>query len=349
VNGLRTIARHDHGFRVTQLLHVAARLNLADRLADEPQAAAALARTVGADESALRRVLRALVGVGILIETDGAFALTALGRLLRRNVPGSLHGLAVLYGDDWLWRPYGQMLHSATTGQSAFAHVHGMPFYEYLDQNSRAASQFQDAMAAYSRLEGSAIAEVYEFAASSTVVDVGGGDGSLLAALLSAHPSLRGVLFDQPAVVARAEQVFAAAGVASRAAWVEGDFFSTALPDGDVYVLKSVLHNWDDEAAESLLRSCRRPIRAHARLLIAERVVPIGNAPSEAKLFDINMLVIAGGRERTEAEYRDLLEKAGFELSRVIATKAPLSLIEARPVSGRPASAGGPGSGHPGP
>jgi O-methyltransferase domain/Dimerisation domain len=211
------------GFRVTQLLYVAARLNLADRLAEGPQPAGVLARTVRADESALRRVLRALVGVGILIETDGTFGLTALGRLLRRDVPGSLHGLAVIYGDDWLWRAYGQMLLSVMTGQSAFAHVHGMPFYQYLDRNSHAASQFQDAMAAYSRLEASAIAEGYEFAATSTVVDVGGGDGSLLAALLSAHPSLRGVLFDQPAVVARAEQVFAAAGVASRAAWVPVD------------------------------------------------------------------------------------------------------------------------------
>jgi ubiquinone/menaquinone biosynthesis C-methylase UbiE len=253
--------------------------------------------------------------------------------LLRRDVPGSLHGLAVLYGDDWLWRAYGQMLHSAITGQSAFAHVHGMPFYEYLDRNGRAASQFQDAMAAYSRLEASAIAEGYEFATASTVVDVGGGDGTLLAALLSAHPSITGVLFDQPSVVARAEQVFAAAGVASRATWVGGDFFSSALPDGDVYVLKSVLHNWDDREAESLLRSCRRAARAHARLLIAERVVPVDNAPSEAKLFDINMLVIAGGRERTEADYRSLLERTGFALVRVIATNAPLSLIEAQLVS----------------
>ena len=323
------------GFRVTQLLYVAASLHLADHLADTPQAAAVLARTVGADEAALRRVLRALVGLGILIETDGTFALTTLGQLLRRDLPDSLHGLAVLYGADWLWRAYGQMLHSALTGHTAFAHVHGTPFYEYLEQNSRAASQFQEAMATYSRLEAAAIAEAYDFPANSTVVDVGGGQGTLLATLLSAHPSLTGVLFDQPAVVARAEHVFAAAGVAPRATWVGGDFFSSVLPDGDIYVLKSVVHNWDDEAAERLLQSCRRAMRHDARLLLAERVVASDNAPSEAKLFDINMLVIVGGRERTEAEYRRLLERSGFALIRVVATKSPLSLIEAQPNSRR--------------
>ena len=319
------------GFRATQLLYVAAKLHLADHLADEPRAADALARTVGADESALRRVLRALASLGILVETDGTFALTELGQLLRRDVPGSLHGLAVLYGDDWLWRAYGQLLHSAMTGKSAFAHVHGTPFYDYLDRNSDAASLFQEAMAAYSRLEAAAIAEAYDFAPNSTVVDVGGGDGTLLAALLSAHPSLSGVLFDQPAVIARAEQVFAAAGVAPRAASVGGDFFSSVLPDGDVYLLKSVVHNWDDEPAERLLRTCRRVTKPQARLLIAERVVPIDNAPSEAKLFDINMLAIVGGRERTHAEYRALLERSGFALLREIPTKSPLSLIEACP------------------
>jgi SAM-dependent methyltransferase len=319
------------GFRVTQLLYVAASLHLADHLADTPQAAAALARTVGADESALRRVLRALVGLGILIETDGTFGLTALGQLLRRDRPDSLHGLAVLYGDDWLWRAYGQMRHSALTGHTAFAHVHGAPFYDYLDQNGGAASQFQDAMATYSRLEAAAIAEAYDFPANATVVDVGGGQGTLLTALLSAHPSLSGVLFDQPSVIAGAEHVFAAAGVAGRATWVGGDFFSSVLPEGDVYVLKSVVHNWDDEAAVRLLQSCRRAMRPDARLLVAERVVPSDNSPSEAKLFDINMLVIVGGQERTEAEYRTVLERSGFALARVIATTSPLSLIEAHP------------------
>lgn len=322
------------GFRVTQLLYVAARLHLADHLADTPQPATELARLVGADEAALRRVLRALAGLGILIETDGAFALTTLGQFLRRDLPDSLHGIAVLYGDDWLWSAYGQMLHSALTGHTAFAHVHGTPFYEYLDRNTSAAAHFQDAMASYSRQEATAIAEAYDFPANSTVVDVGGGQGTLLAALLSAHPSLSGVLFDQPAVVARAEQVFAAAGVAPRATGVGGDFFSSVLPEGDVYVLKSVVHNWDDQAAERLLQSCRRAMRPGARLLIAERVVPSDNAPSEAKLFDINMLVIVGGRERTQAEYRRLLERSGLALLRVIPTKSPLSLIEAQPVTG---------------
>ena len=191
-------SRQPETFAKREGTYVAATLHVADHLADGPQAAGVLA------------------GLGILIETDGTFTLTTLGQLLRRDVPDSLHGLAVLYGDDWLWRAYGQMLHSAMTGHSAFAHVQGTPFYEYLDQNTGAASQFQHAMSTYSRLEAAAIAEAYDFAANSTVVDVGAGEGTLLAALLSAHPSLSGVLFDQPAVVARAAPVFTAAGVAPR-------------------------------------------------------------------------------------------------------------------------------------
>ena len=196
------------GFRVTQLLHVAASLHLADHLADTPQASAVLARTVGADESALRRVLRALVGLGILIETDGTFALTTLGQLLRRDVPDSLHGLAVLYGDDWLWRAYGEMMHSALTGHAAFAHVHGTSFtITPSEQSCGIAVPGRDGhgITAGSRRHCRGV----RFPADSTVVDVGGGQGTFLAALLRAHPSLSGVLFDQPAVVARAEQVFA--------------------------------------------------------------------------------------------------------------------------------------------
>jgi SAM-dependent methyltransferase len=186
-------------------------------------------------------------------------------------------------------------------------------------------------MATYSRLEAAAIVAAYDFPDGATVVDVGGGQGTLLAAILREHPSLMGVLFDQPDVVARAEQVFRTAGVAPRATCIGGDFFSAVLPAGDLFLLKSVMHNWDDDAAERLLQSCRRAMRPDARLLIAERIVPNDNAPSEAKLFDINMLAIVGGRERTEAEFQRLLQKSGFSLARVIATKSPLSVIEAQP------------------
>jgi SAM-dependent methyltransferase len=317
------------GFRVTQLLHVAAKLNVADHLAAAPQSAEQLATKTGADPPSLGRIMRALTSIAILTETDGFFALTAIGHLLRRDVPGSLNGVAVLYGEEWLWSVYGRMLHSVQTGEAAFAGVHGMPFYEFLDTHPAPAMQFQAAMSAFSRLEAAAIAAAYDFAGCSTVVDVGGGNGTLLAGLLNAYPSLRGVVFDQPAVVADAEHVFTDAGVSGRARWIGGDFFSELPSDGDVYLLKSVLHNWPDRDARRILECCRRAMAPGTRLLVAERVVPADAGPSEAKLFDINMLVVVGGRERTEAEYRRLLELSGFTGMRVLETKSPISLIEA--------------------
>jgi len=237
----------------------------------------------------------------------------------------------VLYGEDWLWAAYGRMLHSVRTGDAAFAQVHGMSFYDFLERHSEPATQFQEGITAYSHLEASAIAEAYTFAENATVVDIGGARGTLLALLLAAHPTLNGVLFDQPEVVPAAERAFAEAGLTARARGVGGDFFSSVPSGGDVYVLKSVLHNWDDEDAGRILRSCRRAMAPSARLLLAERIVPIGNTPSEATLFDINMLVVVGGRERTEAEYRELLEKSGFAVVRTMATKSPLSVMEAQP------------------
>lgn len=321
------------GFRVTQLLYVAARLNLAGHLIDGPQSAEDVAARVGADSTSLHRLMRALTSLGILAEAGGGrFGVTPLGRLLAPDVPNSLGGLAILYGDEWLWKAYGRMLHSVRTGQTAFAQVHGMSLFEFLDTHPDAAAQFQAAMNAYSRLEVSAILEAYTFPEGATVVDVGGGHGTLLAALLTAHPSMTGVLFDQPSVVENAGRVFADARVSSRATVVGGDFFSELPARGDLYLLKSVLHNWPDGDAERILQCCRRAMSPRARLLIAERVVPPGNVPSEAKLFDINMLVILGGKERTEEEYRELLRRAGFSLVQVIATKSPHSLIEAQPL-----------------
>jgi SAM-dependent methyltransferase len=317
------------GFRVTQLLHVAARLNLADHLAGTPQSAEQLAARTGADPPSLARIMRALTSIGIFSETDGAFALTPLGELLRRDVAGSLNAVAVLYGEEWLWSVYGRMLHSVQTGEAAFAKVHRLPFYEFLDTHLEPAMQFQAAMSSFSRLEAAAIANAYDFAGSSTLVDVGGGNGTLLAVLLTRYPSLHGVLFDQPAVVADAERVFKDGGVSARASWVGGDFFSDLPSDGDVYLLKSVLHNWTDADARRILECCHRAMEPGARLLVAERIVPADAGPSEAKLFDVNMLVVLGGRERTEAEYRRLLEASGFTLRSVIGTTSPVSLIQA--------------------
>jgi hypothetical protein len=321
------------GFRATQLIYVAAKLGLADRLEAGPQTAQQLAPQVGAAPRALHRLLRALASLGLFAEAGGgAFALTPAARLLQAEAPGSLRALALLYGTDWLWRPYGDLLHSVKTGASAFAHVHGRSFYDYLHERPAAGAVFQAAMSGYSSQEA-AILAAYDFAPAATVVDVGGGHGALVAALLQAHPRLTGVVLDLSPAIAGAKALLAAAGVAGRATCVAGDFFTAVPAGGDLYLLKSVLHNWDDSDVVGILRNCRQAMAEGARLLVIERVVPEGNGPSEAKLFDINMLVTVGGQERTEQEYRTLLDLAGFTLSRVIPTASPLSLLEAVPAT----------------
>jgi hypothetical protein len=333
-----TLRRLIYGFRMTQMLAVLARLGVPDALRGGARSAEALAAQVGADAPALRRVLRALAGEGLLAERpDGCYELTPLSELLCSDAPGSLRDVASLYGEPWLWQAYGALLHSVRTGGAAFEHAHGEAFYAYLERHADAAAAFQRTMSGFTAHETDAIVAACEQAGvlrgSITVVDIGGGHGALLAALLQRHAPLRGVLFDTAAVAAAARQALRDAGLGARCHCVAGDFFEAVPADGDVYIAKSVLHNWRDEQAIAILRSCRRAMRAHARLLIAERVVEAGPSGSEAKLFDINMLVTAGGLERTAGEYAVLLQAAGLRLQRVLPTASPLSVLEALPAT----------------
>ena len=322
------------GSRVTQLIYVAAKLGLADHLEQGPRTPDALAQAVGAQPEALYRLLRALASIGLFAETeDGAFRLTPLAELLLTNPAGSVRGLAILYGEEWLWQAYGHMLYSVQTGRSAFEHIHGESLYDYLGHHPAAEAKFQAAMSGYSAQEAAAVLAAYDFSGLGTVVDVGGGHGTLVAALLEANPQLAGVVFDVASVVAAAQRRLADAGLAARATCVAGDFFAALPSGGDAYLLKSVLHNWDDAAAARILRRCRQAMSRRARLLVIERVIPSGNAPSEAKLFDINMLVTVGGQERTEREYRALFQASGFDLTQIIPTYSPLSLIEGVPAA----------------
>jgi hypothetical protein len=320
------------GFRTTQMIHVAARLGLADRLATGPRTASDLAVAVGAAPQPLYRLLRALASLGIFAETaEGSFALTPLARLLQRDAPGSLRSTALLYGDEVFWAAYGRMCASVQTGEPAFAQCHGEPMYAYLASHPATASLFHEAMSGFSRQEIAAILAAYDFSAFSTIVDVGGGQGALIAALLKTYPHLHGIILDTGEVAESARRLLDQTGLAGRSAFVTGDFFQAVPPEGDAYLLKSVIHNWDDNAAESILRNCRRAMSTQARLIVIERIIPPAGVPSEAKLFDINMLVTVGGQERTEQQHRDLLHAAGFALARIIPTASPLSLIEGVP------------------
>lgn len=320
------------GFRVTQLVHVAAKLGLADQLADGTKSAAELARSCECHPDALYRTLRALANIGVLVELpQQRFQLAAMGQYLRSSVPGSLHAEAILYGESWLWSSYSQLIHSVRTGEPAFKKAHDSAFFEYLAQHGHAAQSFNAAMTAFSAREVGAILAAYDFSRVRRLVDVGGGHGRLMSAVLAAHPELEGILFDQPAVIASVEEQLKA-NLGSRCELIGGDFFESVPEGGGTYLLKSVIHDWDDDRACKILENCQRAMGPDGTLLLIERMIGELNEPSEAKLFDINMMAMLGGRERTQPEYQALLNSAGFRLTRLTATRSPLSILEAMPL-----------------
>ncbi|MGH2354048.1 MAG: methyltransferase [Chloroflexota bacterium] len=331
----RTLAGLIGGYRSTQMLFAAAQLGIADRLADGPLQSRALAGMVGADEAALRRLLRGLVNVGVLTEdAGGRFGLTPVGAALRTDVPGSQHAWAIWEG-GMSYQAWGALLYSVQTGRAAFDHVFGRPFFAHFAAHPEAGDGFNRAMAGYSAAIATAVAQGYDFSPFRTVVDVGGGHGTLLAAVLRAYPHLTGVHSDLPSVAAGAEPWLAAAGVAGRCRIVSGDFFAAVPGGGDVYLLGHIVHDWDDAQAVRILRNCRTAMAGHGRLLIVEKHMPEpmteGAVPPGT---DVNMLVLTGGRERTDAEYRALLAAAGWRLERVMPTRSMASILEASPAYG---------------
>ena len=321
------------GFRVSQALYAAAALGIADLLAGGPRRAEDLATATGAHGPSLARVLRLLASEGVFAQTDdGLFTLSPLAEALRRDVPGSLRPTVLYTASDALWRSWGNLLHTVRTGEPAFEHVHGMDFFAYFRQHPDEWALFDHSMTNQTALAAQAVAATFDFTPFETVVDVGGGRGALVLGLLEAYPHLRGIVFDQPAVATGAQEAIEAAGLADRADAVGGDFF-TAVPDGgDVYLLKIILHDWDDERCVAILRTCRRAMPPNGRLLVIELLIPPGDTPSYATSQDINMLVNLGGRERTEDEYRALLAAAGFMLARMIHAEGELHIIEGIPV-----------------
>jgi hypothetical protein len=320
------------GLRVSQALYAAAELGIADLLVDGPRSADDLAATTGAHASSLYRVLRLLASEGVFAETpDGRFALTPLAEALRRDAPGSLRPLVLFVAGETLWRSWRHLLHSVRTGEPAFDQVHGVDFFAYFREHPDEWALFDQVMTSNTAPVARAVAAAYDFSPFGTVVDVGGGRGALALGLLEAYPHLRGIVFDQPAVAAGARQAIEAAGLADRCEAVGGDFFVAVPEGGDAYLLKFVLHDWDDERCLTILRTCRRAMTARARLLVVELLIPPGDGPSFAKSQDVNMLVNPGGRERTEAEYRALFAAAGLELTRIIPAQGELHLIEGAP------------------
>lgn len=318
---------------ISQAISVAAKLGIADLLRDGPKPCDELARANQVDAQSLYRLLRATASFGVFAEVgDKEFALTPMAECLRSDVPGSLRGMATMSGEDLFWRPWGDLLTSVKTGEPAFARVFGKGLFEALPEFPATAAIFDEAMTGWSAQEAAAVVAAYDFAPFGTVIDVGGGQGLLLATILKAHPRLRGVLFETPSVIQAAQERVKAVGLSDRIKTVAGDFFGAVPGGGDAYLLKHVIHDWDDERAVKILSSCRHAMGSHGRLLVVEMVIPPGNDRFLGKLLDLEMLVIAGGQERTEAEYRDLLAMAEFRMSRIVPTSSASSVIEGLPV-----------------
>jgi hypothetical protein len=317
------------GAWLAQAIAVVAKLGVADLLSTGPRTPAELAAATGSEATAMYRVLRALAGAGIFAEDDGRFGLTPLAGPLRSDAADSIRAYAVMAGERWVWQSVGGLEHSLRTGAPAFEQIFGASLFDYYAAHPDAARVGAEGLKSVGRGQDAAVVAAYDFAEAGTVVDVGGGQGGLLSAILAANPRARGVLFDLPHVAAMAQQHLESAGLASRSRAEAGDFFEKVPPGGDLYLLRKVIHDWDDESARRILRTCHAALADSARLLMVEMVLPADNAPAYAKLLDLLMLVYSGGRERTEQEYRDLLESADFSLARIIATSSTVSIIEA--------------------
>jgi SAM-dependent methyltransferase len=318
------------GYWISQAVGVVARLGVADALSDGPRTSDELARAVGAEPRALYRVLRLLASLDVVAEpSPGSFELTPLGATLRSDVPDSVRNFAITETAPGHWLPWGRLYDSVRTGEPMAREALGMDLFGWYAQNPEEAGYFNAAMGNLSALAADELVRVYDFSTARTVADIGGAHGVLLAAALRANPTARGILVDLPHVIATAGAAIQAQGLSGRCELVGGDFFD-AVPDGaDVHLLKQIVHDWDDEQATRLLRNCHRALHPGGKMLLIEMVIPPDNRPSPAQAMDLNMLVVLGGRERTEEEYRRLLEAAGFHLERVIPTHSPFSVIEA--------------------
>ncbi len=320
-----TLRRLTNGYQVTQAIHVAATLGIADLLRDGPRASAALARETATHAPSLHRVLRALASVGVLHEgDDGRFALTAVGECLRSDTAEPVGAWAAFVGRPYHWQAWGALLHGVRTGEGPFRSVHGTDAWGYRAAHPEEGAIFDAAMTDIMRRANAHLLAVYAFGRFETVVDVGGGRGAFLGAVLEANPHTRGILFDQPHVVDGAV-------VGERCEVVGGSFFD-AIPEGaDAYLLKAVLHDWDDDDALRILARCRSAIPADGTLLVVERDLGAPNENADAKFSDLNMLVSLGGRERTREEFAELLARGGFALQSATPSAIGLSVFEAHP------------------
>lgn len=331
-NHSQQLARMITGNWHSQAVYAAAKLGIADMLADGPLSAGTLAERTGTLEKPLYRLLRALASLGVFAEDgDQLFSLTPTSDLLRRDVPGSLHALAVMCGEEQ-YVAWGQLLYSLRTGRPAFEKVYQKPVFDFLAENPEQAAVFDRAMVSVHGRESAAIIDAYDFGKFKAITDIGGGNGSMLCEILTANPELRATLFDLPGPIGRAEANIEANGLTDRIHLVDGDFFESVPPGADAYLLRHIIHDWDNDCSIRILQNVRRAIPEHGRLLILEGVIAPGDESTWLKLLDLTMLTVPGGQERTADEYRFLFGEAGFHLSQIVPTASSVSVIEGVPV-----------------
>lgn len=311
-------------------LHTITRLRVAEHLKAGPRPVSELAAKTGANEDALYRLLRALATLGIFAETKPrTFKLTPAADLLRPDAKGSMYDFLMFFADPFYLKVFGELMHSVRTGGTAVEKATGKAAFEYFEHDKAESEIFNNCMTAISRENAPLVLMAYDFSGIGTLVDVAGGHGFLLGSILAKYPKMRGVLFDLPHVVGGARSKLAAMGVVDRVQTMSGDFFQS-VPAGDAYIMKNIIHDWDDEKSIAILRSCARAMTSNnGKVLLVEMVIPPGNTPHPGKWLDLAMLVMPGGKERTKAEYAALFQRAGLKLKRVVPTLGPYSVVEA--------------------
>ena len=317
------------GYRSTALLYVAAKLKIADQLAEKPRTSGELSKKLDAHAPTLHRVLRGLVALGLCRENEGGvFQLTPLGRKLQSNAAGPEYNLAILNGEEYAGA-WNHLSHSVMTGETAFDQVFGESPWTHRQKNPELNQRFNAWLEQGAAAAGRALLKACDFSPHQTVADLGGGQGALLTVILQAHPAMQGILFDQSHVLASARRGLEAAGIGPRCRIVEGDFFN-AIPSGaDVYILKSILHDWDDEKCSLILRNCRAALKSGQPVRVVEKIMPVRVVDQPATVMsDLHMLAVTGGKERTADEYKELFNGAGFELKKITPLPTGHSLLE---------------------
>ncbi|HLJ10103.1 MAG TPA: methyltransferase [Planctomycetaceae bacterium] len=318
------------GYWTTQAIYAAAKLGIADLLARGPRSSDDLAKETQAHAPSLYRLLRGLASLGVFAD-DGAgrFSLTPVAELLRSDVPGSQRALAIMSGEEH-YQAWGALFYSVRTGKTAFEKLYGMPVFDFLSKNLEQAKVFDAAMVGVHGRETAAMTDAYDFSGIAVLADVGGGNGSLLTTVLKKYPDMRGILYDLPGVTERAKANLKAAGLAERCQVIGGSFFESVPKGADAYLMRHIIHDWEDERAAGILRNIHKAMNDNSRLLVIEGIIAPGNDPSFGKLLDLTMLTIPGGKERTEDEFRKLYQAGGFQLTRIVPTKAEVCLIEGK-------------------